>query len=159
MPRPIGGCLAALLLFAPTAAPAQHAGLAASLNYTRSDDRNLGRPSAAKGFGAELIASQGEVVYGYASLDYYRGENGSVTAQMLVFNAGFKYWPKALEPGIRPWAGVAIGIGGAAPNATPVLLGGVGWKRRRGEVVPYLGAEYATRRERLHLKLGFMLIG
>lgn len=142
-------------------AQAQHGGIILTANYTRSsDDEFLNRATSAKGVGAELIVSMGESpIYGFASLDAYRGEAGSQTANFGVYNIGFKYWPKAFDPGFRPWVGGALGLGGAGPGVTPVVLGGVGWARKKQRVMPFLAAEYSTRRERTYLKLGLLLGG
>jgi len=142
-------------------AQAQHGGIAVTLDHARSaDDKFLDRATTANGLGAELIVSIGESpLYGYASLDGYKGERGSETADFGTFNIGFKFWPKAFDPGFRPWVGGALGLGGAGSGITPVLLGGVGWAREKQRVMPFLAAEYATRRERMYLKLGFLLGG
>lgn len=154
--------LAALLAVAGArTARAQHGGVILTGNYTRSsDDRFLNRATSAKGVGAELIVSMGESpIYGFASLDAYRGEAGSETHDFGVYNIGFKIWPKAFDPGFRPWVGGALGLGGAGPGITPVALGGVGWARTKQRVMPFLAAEYSTRRERTYLKFGLLLGG
>ena len=98
-------------------------------------------------------------IYGYASLDAYKGEVGSEMHDFGICNIGFKFWPKAFDPGFRPWVGGAIGLGGAGTGITPVLLGGVSWAREKQGVMPFLAAAYATRRERMQLKLAFLLGG
>lgn len=143
------------------AAQAQHGGIILTGNYTRSsNDEFLNRATSAKGVGAEFIVSMGESpIYGFASLDAYRGEAGSQTHDFGVYNIGFKLWPKAFDPGFRPWVGGALGLGGAGTGVTPVVLGGVGWARKKQRAMPFLAAEYSTRRERMYLKLGVLLGG
>ena len=130
---------------------AQHGGIAATLNFIRYDDRFTGASVSAKGFGFEAVGGgiDGNSLYGFASLDFYHVEPGATLKQFGVFNVGFKVWPKAFEPGFRPWLGGAIGLGGGDQRLTPVVLGGVGWKRKGDGVgLPFFSVEYATKFQR-----------
>jgi hypothetical protein len=150
-------------LFAALASPlsAQHGGIAATLNVTRYEDRVTGTSASAKGFGFEGIVGGADdgSLYGFASLDFYTVGPGPAVRSFGVLNVGFKIWPNAFEPGLRPWAGGAIGLGGGKRQLSPVLLGGVHWVRKDANGHPFVAAEYATKYQQARFKIGYMLGG
>ncbi|MBP7549057.1 MAG: hypothetical protein KA761_02155 [Gemmatimonadaceae bacterium] len=156
-----GARLLALMLLIALPLRAQHGGIAGTLNLTQFEDRVTGNTASAKGLGAELIGGDvnGSNLYGFASLDFYTVSPGTAVRTFGVFNVGFKIWPDAFEPGLRPWIGGAIGLGGGDRQITPVILGGVSWPRRDRDIIPFASAEYATKYERVRLKFGLMLGG
>jgi len=158
---PFVALLFALMVVLAPPVSAQHGGIAGTLNVTRFADRVTGTSAGAKGLGAELFGGDlnGSNLYGIASLDFYSVGPGTAVRSFGVFNVGFKLWPKAFEPGVRPWIGGAIGLGGGDRQITPVVLGGASWPRKGSDLSPFVAAEYATKYERARFKLGLMLGG
>jgi len=165
MPRALRATLRllplALMLVLARPASAQHGGIAGTLNLTQFEDRVTGNTASAKGLGVELIGGgiDGNNLYGFASLDDYWVSPGTAVRTFGVFNVGFKIWPNAFEPGLRPWLGGAIGLGGGDRQITPVVLGGASWHRKGSSIVPFGGAEYATKYQRVRFKFGVLLGG
>lgn len=153
--------LLALLIVVARPILAQHGGIAGTLNLTQFEDRVTGNTAGARGLGVELIGGDlnGSNLYGFASLDFYSVSPGTAVRTFGVFNVGFKVWPNAFDPGLRPWLGGAIGLGGGDRQITPVVLGGASWHRKGSSIVPFGGAEYATKYQRVRFKVGVMLGG